>query len=413
MFDAMAFREAVNVFTIAQEILVDNGGYPTEKIATRSHAYRPLGLGYANLGALLMAMGLPYDSDAGRNEAAKITALMTGQAYLTSTFLAEQMGPFLFWDKNRKSALRVLLKHEGEARKFNGEIAELWSQVIARAEAAGLRNAQSTVLAPCGTISFMMDCDTTGVEPDIGLVKYKSLVGGGTLKLVNHSIAPALTALGYDSESSGRIVKYIEDNGVAEGAPGLRPEHLPIFDTSLPSGPNRRSIHYKGHIKMMAAVQPFLSGAIAKCITGDTLVFTDSGIVPIKHFYNNEAADQLTPTSVTLATETGPEQADQFYYGGVRPTIRLTLSDGRTIEGTPNHRIKVGNAEGYDWKRLDEITTNDYAAIKLGANIWSIHDADLSRLCSIPTIRMPKDYYDTNQDESRPSSVYRLLYGRR
>jgi ribonucleoside-diphosphate reductase alpha chain len=267
-FQVDKFRRAVHTVTLAQEILVDNGGYPTEKMALRSHQYRPLGLGYANLGALLMSRGIAYDSEAGRSLAAEITAIMTGQAYLTSTQIAAKMGPFPMWEKNRKSGLKVLLKHDEAANslhQFSAEARSIWSQVIEAAEKYGIRNAQTTVLAPTGTISFMMDCATTGIEPELNLVKYKTLVGGGTLKMVNPIVREALGSLGYTEQAAERIASYVEANGTVEGS-GIALDQLPVFDTSLPAGPSRRSIHYMGHIRMMAAVQPFLSGAISKTV---------------------------------------------------------------------------------------------------------------------------------------------------
>ncbi len=274
-FDVPAFRHAVDVMTTAQEILVDNASYPTEKIADNSHHFRPLGLGYANLGALLMANGLPYDSDGGRDYAAIITALMHGQAYLTSSRIAGEIGPFPSYPENRDSFLEVIAMHRGALNNINPRNVpetlweagrKTWDDCLVSGMKHGYRNAQVTVLAPTGTIGFMMDCDTTGIEPDLALVKYKKLVGGGLIKIVNNVVPTALLKLGYTEQQAGDIVSYIDQHGTIEGAPGLKPEHLPVFDCSLKPANGRRSIHYMGHVRMMSAVQPFLSGAISKTV---------------------------------------------------------------------------------------------------------------------------------------------------
>jgi len=274
-FDPEAFRQAVDVMITAQEIIVDNASYPTERIAVNSHDFRPLGLGYANLGALLMANGLPYDSDAGRDFAAIITALMHGEAYLQSSRLAAELGPFSGFPLNRDPFLGVIAMHRQALGKISPhrvpenlfEIAKkLWDDCLASGMKHGYRNAQVTVLAPTGTIGFMMDCDTTGIEPDLALVKYKKLVGGGLIKILNNVVPAALLKLGYTNEQAADIVNYIDQHGTIEGAPGLRPEHLPVFDCSLKPAHGKRSIHHMGHVRMMAAVQPFLSGAISKTV---------------------------------------------------------------------------------------------------------------------------------------------------
>jgi ribonucleoside-diphosphate reductase alpha chain len=259
----------------AQEILVDNASYPTAKIARNSHDFRPLGLGYANLGAVLMASGLPYDSDAGRDVAAAITAVMHGEAYLESSRMAEEMGPFAGYAVNRDPFLGVISMHRQSLENINPRnvppnlweaAKKTWDDCLASGMKYGYRNAQVTVLAPTGTIGFMMDCDTTGIEPDLALVKYKKLVGGGLIKIVNNVVSTALLKLGYSEEQAAEIVNYIDQHGTIEGAPHLRPEHLPVFDCSLKPANGKRSIHYMGHVRMMAAVQPFLSGAISKTV---------------------------------------------------------------------------------------------------------------------------------------------------
>ncbi len=300
-FDISAYRHAISVMITAMEILVDNSGYPTEAIARNSHDYRPLGLGYANLGALLMSFGLPYDSAAGRDLAAAMTAIMCGQAYLQSAVIAAQCPPLASatpltasvehqggacpgFYVNREPFLDVIRMHRAEVNNIGksrqkGEpftvpqldalidaSRECWDAALVFGERHGYRNSQVTVLAPTGTIGFMMDCDTTGIEPDLALVKYKKLVGGGMIKIVNQTVAPALFKLGYSVDDVNAIVSYIDATGTIEGAPGIQPEHLAVFDCSFKPAKGTRSIHYMGHIKMMAAVQPFLSGAISKTV---------------------------------------------------------------------------------------------------------------------------------------------------
>ncbi|RMH10285.1 MAG: vitamin B12-dependent ribonucleotide reductase [Armatimonadetes bacterium] len=275
-FDIDAFRAAVRIFITAQEIIVDNSAYPTEKIADNSHNFRPLGLGYANLGALLMSLGLPYDSDAGRAYAAAITALMHGEAYRQSALIARDCGgPFPAFELNREPMLEVMRMHADalngiQAQYVPSQLLEtagdVWHETLQLGENYGYRNAQVTVLAPTGTIAFLMDCDTTGIEPDIALVKYKTLVGGGLLKIVNTTVPLALQRLGYSSEEIEAITRYIDENDTIEGAPYLKPEHLPVFDCAFRPAKGVRSLEPMAHVKMMAAVQPFLSGAISKTV---------------------------------------------------------------------------------------------------------------------------------------------------
>jgi ribonucleoside-diphosphate reductase alpha chain len=270
-FDVEAFKHTVEVIFTAQEILVGYSSYPTESITKNARAYRELGLGYANLGALLMAQGLPYDSEEGRAQAAAITALMTGHAYATSAKLARRVGPFAGFLKDRDSMINVLKMHRKEVDNIDAGLvsedllssaATAWDEAIELGEEYGVRNSQASVLAPTGTIGLMMDCDTTGIEPDLGLVKIKRLVGGGTMSIVNQTVPRALRQLGYTKTETEDIVKYIDDEKTIIGAPNLKPEHLSVFACSM--GDN--SIHYLGHVKMMAAVQPFLSGAISKTV---------------------------------------------------------------------------------------------------------------------------------------------------
>ena len=300
-FDVEAYRHAVDVLITAQEILVDNAGYPTQAIMANSHDYRPLGLGYANLGALLMAAGLPYDSDAGRDYAACVTAIMCGQAYLQSSRIAEQCEPLTpateptkknlaetnlgsnvmpggacpGWYINREPFLDVIRMHRASVNGINkGNVPtslfqaskQCWDEALSHGEKHGYRNSQVTVLAPTGTIGFMMDCDTTGIEPDLALVKYKKLVGGGMIKIVNNTVPTALFKLGYTHEQTDAIVSYIDATGTIEGAPHVKDDHLAVFDCSFKPAKGTRSIHYTGHLRMMAAAQPFISGAISKTV---------------------------------------------------------------------------------------------------------------------------------------------------
>ena len=274
-FDIEGFRHAVEIIILAQEIVVDNSSYPTDEITRVSHDYRTLGLGYANLGAFLMAQGLSYDSDAARNLTATITAILTGQAYLTSAELAEAKGAFEGYEANSIPMMRVMHKHRDALSKIDSaqvpmgllhSAMEVWDQAIRKGSQKGYRNAQVSLLAPTGTIAFMMDCDTTGIEPDFSLVKTKKLVGGGTLRIINNTIPRALQKLGYDEAEVLEISSYIEKRETIEGAPHFRPEHLPVFDCADRPANGSRSIHYLGHIKMCGTAQPFLSGAISKTV---------------------------------------------------------------------------------------------------------------------------------------------------
>src|SRR5688572_12015859 len=274
-FDAEAYKAACRTMLTAQEILVDNASYPTKAIGINSVDYRPLGLGYANLGVLLMDRGLPYDSDGGRAYAAAVTALMHGEAYAQSARIASAMGPFPGYAKNAQTMLRVIDKHRQAAHDIDASLVPkellrsvlaVWDEAYALGVQHGYRNSQVTVLAPTGTIGFMMDCDTTGIEPDIALVKYKKLVGGGVMKIVNQSVPGVLKKLGYSGGQIEDIIKYVDAKEMIEGAPHLKDEHLAIFDCAFPPKDGKRSIQYMGHIKMMAAVQPFLSGAISKTV---------------------------------------------------------------------------------------------------------------------------------------------------
>ncbi len=275
-FNVADYRYAAALTLTAQEILVDNASYPTPRIEENSHKFRPLGLGYANLGALLMSRGLAYDSDEGRNFAAALTAIMHGEAYRQSSVIArDHGGPFLMYDENRSPFIRVIRKHRdasygipspGVPADVQTAARTVFDEALELGEQYGYRNAQVTVLAPTGTIAFMMDCDTTGVEPDIALIKYKKLVGEGFLKIVNQTVPAALRKLGYSPDEVEGILAYLTEHETIEGAPGLKIEHLPVFDCAFKPQNGVRSIHYMGHIRMMGAIQPFISGAISKTV---------------------------------------------------------------------------------------------------------------------------------------------------
>jgi ribonucleoside-diphosphate reductase alpha chain len=365
-FDIEAFKHAVDVTITAQDILVDNASYPTEKIARNSHEFRPLGLGYANLGAMLLSLALPYDSETGRDVAGCVTALMCGEAYAQSARIAERKGPFASYEANREPMLSVIRKHGAALLAIHPENLQpslfaaaqsAWDTALALGEVSGYRNSQVTVLAPTGTIGFMMDCDTTGVEPDLALVKHKKMVGGGFIKIVNRTVPQALLRLGYSPEESSKIILHIDKTGTIEGAPGLTPEHLPVFDCSLASARGGRSISWRGQLKMMAAAQPFLSGAISKTVNmpeestvEDIMeVYVESWMLRLKAvaiYRDNSKSSQ--PLSVASKTDTAaetiyvagaPQQQELF----VRAQRRKLPDERKSI----THKFSVGGHEGY------------------------------------------------------------------
>ncbi len=384
-FDVEAYRQAVDITIIAQEIVVDNASYPTPKITKNSHDFRPLGLGYANLGALLMSMALPYDSDGGRDMCGALTALMCGEAYAQSARIAERLGPFAGFAVNRGPMLDVIRMHRDALRPIKPEnvqpsllraAQDSWDTALELGEKFGYRNSQVTVLAPTGTIGFMMDCDTTGIEPDLALVKYKKLVGGGVIKMVNNTVPQALMRLGYQPEEAAQIVAYIDRTGTIEGAPGLKPEHLPVFDCSLTPSGGSRSIAWRGHLRMMAGAQPFLSGAISKTInmpeesTVEDIMqaYIESwklGLKAVAIYRDNskrsqplsvagtkkESSGETSPAPITrtdvpksaepkaAAAATVPEQQELF----VRAQRRKLPSERRSI----THKFSIGGHEGY------------------------------------------------------------------
>jgi adenosylcobalamin-dependent ribonucleoside-diphosphate reductase len=375
-FDVEGFKATVEVVFTAQEILVGNADYPTEAIGDTTRRFRQLGLGYANLGALLMAEGIPYDSDEGRAWAGAITALMTGHAYATSARTAARMGPFAGFHENAEPMIEVLRKHRAKAAEIDEELVavellsaaqESWDTAVELGEVHGVRNAQASVLAPTGTISFLMDCDTTGIEPDLGLVKTKKLVGGGTMSIVNRTVPRALARLGYRASQIDEIVAHIDEHKTIVGAPHLLADHLPVFACSM--GDN--VIHYSGHIKMMGAAQPFISGAISKCVVGDTLLATGDGLVRIGSLRRGEEPDTYRDEILEVASLSGTHKTAAFYYGGVREVREVNLRSGHRVTGTPNHRLLVARDGGLDWCRLDEISVGDYVAVQYGSEMWS------------------------------------------
>ena len=414
-FDVEAYRHAVDVVITAQEILVDNAGYPTEIIGKNSHDYRPLGLGYANLGALLMAAGLPYDSDAGRDYAACVTAIMCGEAYLQSSRIAEQCEPLCpitdtvhhrlgvtkaeampgaacpGWYINREPFLDVIRMHRASVNNIGGarvgtsaspmpaerssaaaQLPELinaskacWDEALSHGEKHGYRNSQVTVLAPTGTIGFMMDCDTTGIEPDLALIKYKKLVGGGMIKIVNNTVPAALFKLGYTHEQTDAIVSYIDATGTIEGSPHVKDEHLAVFDCSFKPAKGTRSIHYMGHLKMMAAAQPFISGAISKTVNLPNAATVDDiseayiqawklGLKAVAVY--RDGCKQSQPLSAA-----GSKTANSTKDDAARNAAAMALAEDENLDAPPRavrhklkeermsitHKFNIGGHEGY------------------------------------------------------------------
>lgn len=386
VFDVDSFRHTVDVLITAQDILVDNSSYPTEKIGVNAHAFRQLGLGYANLGALLMHKGLAYDSDEGRALAATLTSLLCGQAYLSSAELAREVGPFKEYQANAEPMLGVIEKHRQAAEQLPltfsteslvDEARAIWREALDAGAAHGYRNAQATVLAPTGTIAFMMDCDTTGIEPDIALVKYKKLAGGGMLKIVNHSVPAALKNLGYPEHVVAEIVAYIDEHDTIEGAPGLNEEHLPIFDCAFKARNGERSIHYLGHLKMMAATQPFISGAISKTVNLPELASIEDiydtyveawkmGIKAVAIYRDNSKRSQPLGTELMKANSAA---------GAFAESARRYLPDERQAI---THKFNIQGHEGYITVGLfDDGTPGEIFVVmaKEGSTLSGIMDA--------------------------------------
>jgi ribonucleoside-diphosphate reductase alpha chain len=382
-FDAERFASITELIITAMDISICFADFPTEKITDVTRKFRQLGIGYANLGALLMATGHAYDSDGGRAIAAAITSLMTGTAYKTSAELAGAVGPYEGYARNAKPHKRVVRKHASASEDIRSsagmdkQILDLanktWAECIQLGEANGYRNAQASLLAPTGTIGLMMDCDTTGIEPDLALVKFKKLVGGGSMQIVNQTVPRALKNLGYPHEQTEAITEYIAEHGHVVNAPGLRLEHYEVFDCAM----GERSISAMGHVRMMAAVQPQLSGAISKCVTGDTLIPSADGLIRISALHRGEAEDTFRDEHMVISSLDGDRKTDAFYYGGIRPVRRVRLRSGHEITGTHPHRLLVAGGAGLEWKTLAEIEQGDAVALQYGAELWAAIPASL------------------------------------
>jgi len=361
-FDVEKFKQVVRKFIIAMDIIIDGASYPTPEVAERSHIFRTLGLGYANLGALLMSLGLPYDSDEGRAVAASITSIMCGEAYKISAELAALVSPFPGYEANKTPMMEVMKMHRENVKKIDvvkipshlkqlvNDAWDCWSDAIELGEKYGFRNAQATVLAPTGTIAFMLDCDTTGIEPDIALVKYKVLSGGGMLKIVNRSVPLALRKMGYSENQVSEIVEYIDKNDTIEGAPWIREEHLPVFDCAFKPAKGKRSIHYKGHIKMMSVTQPFISGAISKTInmpeqsTVDDIfeayVFAwEQGLKAVAIYRDNSKRSQPLNTQKTEGEMTRKSK--------ILEIVRMRQKDMPQTRKAITHRFEIAGHKGY------------------------------------------------------------------
>ena len=358
-FDIESFKKAIRIFIIAQEILVDNGSYPEETITVNSHNFRPLGLGYANLGSLIMSLAFAYDSDQARALASAITAILTGTAYAASAEMASLKGAFEEFENNKDSMMKVINMHRQNAYDIQGThcpddlrnaAKDAWDQAFDQGSKHGFRNAQTTVLAPTGTIGFMMDCDTTGVEPDIALVKYKLLAGGGMLKLVNKTVPMALERLGYSADEINSIGDYIDKNETIEGTDQLNCDHLEIFDCAFKPRNGKRFIHYMAHLKMMAAVQPFISGAISKTINMPkestkeeiTAAYMEGWKLGLKAVaIYRDGSKMMQPVS----TKKYKEKKDKAISEAVSPQpFRRRLPDTRH---SITHKFSVANHEGY------------------------------------------------------------------
>ena len=362
-FDVELFRKAVDTIIIAQDILVDNSSYPTEKIEKNAKDFRELGLGYANLGALLMVLGAPYDSEKGRSLAGLITSLMCGEAYRMSALVADIKGPFNGFELNKDPMLGVIKKHLGEAEKLTSssnnlgtddydllhDAKSVWQEALEIGKRNGVRNSQVTVLAPTGTIAFLMDCDTTGIEPELALIKYKKLVGGGVLRLVNSHIPQALRRLGYPDDQIDSISSYLLEKETIEGAPHIRDEHLPVFDCSFKAANGARTIHYMGHVKMMAAAQPFISGAISKTVNLPSEATTEDiknvfiegwrlGLKAIAVY--RDGSKSIQP----LNTKKDDDKITNTLVEKVNGYTRIKLPDERP---SVTHKFSVGGYESY------------------------------------------------------------------
>lgn len=426
-FDVEFYRKAVDTIILAQDILVDNSSYPTPEITENAKAFRELGLGYANLGALLMSMGLPYDSDAGRLVGGQLTSLMCGEAYRMSALIADVRGSFSGFPVNREPMLHVLQKHTNEAEELYQKSIEhgvydqtllnysrmVWNDALNLGKKYGVRNSQVTVIAPTGTIAFLMDCDTTGIEPALALVQYKKLVGGGTLKLVNNQVPRALATLGYREREIEDITAYLLENDTIEGAPHLRDEDLPVFDCSFKAVNGKRSIHYTGHLKMMAAAQPFVSGAISKTVNMPTAatvedvedVFIQGWKMGLKAIaIYRDGSKTVQPLSTKKDDEKSEVVADSKLVEKVNGYTRHKLPDERP---SITHKFSIGGHKSYLTVGLYPDTNQPgetfLTAAKEGSTISGLLDtiATLLSMClqsGIPLKVLVKKFKDTRFD---------------
>lgn len=359
-FDVDRYRRACAIMITAQEVLVDHASYPTPPIAENSHLFRPLGLGFANLGSMLMSMGIPYDSESGRGICGALTALLTGQGYSTSAQIASTVGPFAGYKENEQSMLSVMQMHRDAVEKINpacpaylkDAARQVWNEALQNGRRFGYRNAQATVLAPTGTIAFMMDCDTTGIEPDIALIKYKQLAGGGMMKIINRTVPATLKTLGYTEDQVVAILKFLEEHDTIEGAPELKDEHLPVFDCAFKAAKGNRSIAWHAHVSMMAAAQPFLSGAISKTVN----MPSDSTVEDIEQAYiegwrlglkalaiYRDGSKQSQPLNTSKSEKKGAAAGATAVAAEAAP-VRRRLPDTRQ---SLTHKFNVGGHEGY------------------------------------------------------------------
>jgi ribonucleoside-diphosphate reductase alpha chain len=436
-FNIEAYRAAIDIMITAMDILVDNSGYPTESIAKNSHDYRPLGLGYANLGALLMAFGLPYDSDAGRDFAATLTAIMCGEAYLQSSRVAEkapalaaattltasanhQGGACPGFYVNREPFLDVIRMHRAEVNNIGKSKTsaepfsvpqldalieaskDCWDKALAHGEKYGYRNSQVTVLAPTGTIGFMMDCDTTGIEPDLALVKYKKLVGGGMIKIVNNTVPAALFKLGYNNDQVDSIVSYIDSTGTIEGAPGVKPEHLAVFDCSFKPSKGTRSIHYKGHVKMMAAAQPFLSGAISKTVN----LPHDCSIDDIAEAYLESWRLGLKAVAVYRDGSKGAQPLNVSDGKGAK-AIKSAKENADDVVAAAADRVLAALSTGKPAAEADVKTLEAKISEKIEVTAKSIVDATSAFTAALSGIARSSSPSAQDQDSSAPPRAVR------
>jgi ribonucleoside-diphosphate reductase alpha chain len=369
IFDWKLYRHVISIMTVVLDIICLCSDYPDEQIAANTKAQHHIGLGYTNIGSLLMCVGLAYDSDEARKLVSRLSATLTGQAFLVSSFLAEELGAFEDYAKNSESFIKVIDKYCDRVSQLGDpDISSLWNEVWARVNKYGARNANVTAIAPTGTISFMMDASTTGIEPELALVKYKTLVGGGQLKLVNDVVGRSLKYLNYDDQTIAEIEDCITNCNDVINSP-LYEYHKSIFATSF--GDN--SLKPAAHIKMVAAAQNYITEGISKCVAGDTIILVNEGLTRVSDFYNNEKPDSFRDLEYcSIASTQGLTHCKSFYYGGVKQIYKLTLSDGRILRTSDQDQVLVASKFSKElyWKKIVDLTCDDWVALKIGLNIW-------------------------------------------